>query len=36
MKLAKELDETEKALATAMVQNDKVRGSMEKSMLEDI
>ena len=33
--LTKQVDELEKQLATAMVQDDKVRGSMEKSLLED-
>lgn len=35
-KLTKELDETEKAIAREITQSDKVRGSAEKSMYEDL
>ena len=35
-KLIIELDSAEKAIASAITQNDKVRGSREKSMYEDI
>lgn len=34
--LIKDLDEAEKAIAREMVQNDKIRGSQEKSMYEDL
>ena len=36
IKLTKELDEAEKQLAITMATNDKVRGAMEKSMMEDV
>ena len=34
--LVKDLDEAERAIAREIVQNDKVRGSQEKSMYEDL
>lgn len=34
--LVKNLDEAEKTLAKEMIQNDKIRGSAEKSMYEDL
>lgn len=34
--LAKDLDEAEKALARDMIQNDKIRGTVEKSPYEDL
>lgn len=33
--LVKDLDEAEKAIAKELIQNDKIRGSQEKSMMED-
>ena len=36
MKLAKELDETERAIATEISSSDKLRGSTAKSIFEDI
>lgn len=34
--LVKDLDEAEKAIARELVQNDKIRGNMEKAMYEDL
>lgn len=34
--LVKDLDEAEKAITRELIQNDKVRGSVEKSMYEDL
>lgn len=34
--LVKDLDEAEKTIAKEMIQNDKIRGSAEKSMYEDL